>query len=47
MVSYQAVKEIEFYLDRKLLVHLKIRSAEPILVSKARASDFIRWMESH
>ena len=47
LVAYQAIKEIELYVDRKLLVHLTIRSNEPIIVSKARATDFIRWMESH
>jgi DNA-binding LytR/AlgR family response regulator len=47
LVSYPAIKEIELYADRKLLVHLTIRSNEPIIVSKARATDFIHWMESH
>lgn len=47
LVAYGAIKEIEFFLDRKLLLHLKIPSRQPIIVSKGRASDFIRWMDSH
>jgi DNA-binding LytR/AlgR family response regulator len=47
ILAYSAIKEVEHYDDRKLLVHLFIKTNEPIIVSKARASDFIKWMESH
>ena len=46
LLAYSAIKEVEHYDDRKLLVHLVTKTNEPIIVSKARASDFIKWMES-
>ena len=45
LLAYSAIKEVEHYDDRKLLVHLVTKTNEPIIVSKARASDFIKWME--
>ncbi len=47
LLAYSAIKEVEHYDDRKLLIHLVTQPREPIIVSKARASDFIKWMESH
>jgi len=45
LLAYSAIKEVEHYEDRKLLVQLVTKTSEPIIVSKARASDFIKWME--
>lgn len=47
LVSYSAIKEVEHYYDRKLLVHLITPTSEPVIISKAKASDFLKWMESH
>lgn len=39
------IKEIEHYFARKLMILLTQKSPENIVVSKAKASDFLRWME--
>jgi DNA-binding LytR/AlgR family response regulator len=45
IVSFSAVSQVEYHDDRKLLVKLKGFPAEQILVSKGKATEFIRWME--
>ena len=46
LLAYSAIKEVEHYYDRKLLIHLYVENNEPVIVSKGRAADFIKWMES-
>lgn len=46
LVAFSNIREIEHYFDRKLIVTLFHPRAEPLLVSKARASDFLKWMEN-
>ncbi len=46
LIAYNAVKEVENYFDRKLLVKLHLNT-EPIIVSKAKSSDLLRWLENH
>jgi DNA-binding LytR/AlgR family response regulator len=47
LVSYNAIREIEHYFDRKLLIKLHLSGLEPLIVSKAKSSDFLQWMEGH
>lgn len=47
LVKFQVIKEVEHYFARKLLVTLKIEAPEPIIISKAKASDFMRWLGNH
>lgn len=47
LVGFSGIREVELYFERKLLVHLVVPSPEPIIISKAKATDFIAWMESH
>ncbi|MDF2189011.1 LytTR family DNA-binding domain-containing protein [Paraflavitalea sp. CAU 1676] len=47
LVAFKAIREVETYIERKLLVHLIQPAADPIVVSKAKSSDFLAWMESH
>lgn len=47
LVSRNAIKEVESYFDRKLLIQLSQLNTEPIIVSKAKASDLLRWLENH
>jgi DNA-binding LytR/AlgR family response regulator len=46
LLAYSAIREVEHYYDRKLLIHLVTQTSGPIIVSKGRASDFIKWMEA-
>lgn len=45
LLSFEAIHEIEQYDDRKLMVHLKEPNNEKIVVSKAKASDFLQWVQ--
>jgi DNA-binding LytR/AlgR family response regulator len=47
LLARTAIKEVENYFDRKLLIRLTQPNAEPVIVSKAKASDFLRWLENH
>lgn len=45
LVNYKAVQEVEHYFARKLLLKLNASTREPIVISKAKASGFLSWME--
>jgi hypothetical protein len=46
LVNFNAVKEVEHYFARKLLVKLIVPVTEKLLVSKEKASGFFRWLEN-
>jgi DNA-binding LytR/AlgR family response regulator len=46
LVAFIAIRDIEHHDDRKLLVHLKEPCQEKIVVSKAKASHFLAWMQN-
>jgi two-component system, LytTR family, response regulator LytT len=46
IIHYSAIKELEHYFARKLVVKVLVTVPESIVVSKAKASDFLRWMEN-
>ena len=46
LVNFNAVKEVEHYFARKLLVKLVIPFTEKLLVSKEKAKNFLRWLEN-
>lgn len=47
LVHFSAIREVELYFDRKLLVKLVHPFPDAIVVSKAKASGFLQWMEQH
>lgn len=47
IIHFQAIKEFEPHLNRKLSVKLKVPTAENFMVSKEKANHFIRWVENH
>lgn len=46
LINFNAVKEVEHYFARKLLVNLAITLKEKVLVSKEKATSFLRWLEN-
>ena len=46
LIHVTAITEVEQYFARKLLVKLKVDTKEPVIVSKAKASEFIHWLEN-
>jgi DNA-binding LytR/AlgR family response regulator len=46
LMNYTNVVEVEHYFARKLLVKTRASTKEPVIVSKAKATDFLAWMEA-
>lgn len=45
IIHRKAVTNIQQYFGRKLLVGMSCPTPEPVIISKANASDFLKWME--
>jgi DNA-binding LytR/AlgR family response regulator len=46
LINFKAIREVEHYFARKLLVKLSIPTVEKLLVSKEKATSFLRWLEN-
>lgn len=46
LVHFSAVREIEHYFSRKLLVHLKVNTPEKLIVSKEKSVAFLHWLDN-
>lgn len=45
IVNRQAIKDIEQYFNRKMVVHLSITIPEKAIVSRLKVSPFLEWIE--
>lgn len=45
LLQARAIVEVQQYFARKLLVKLSVPVKEQVVVSKAKATEFLRWME--
>lgn len=46
LVNFNAVKEVEPYFSRKLLVRLKVATPESLLINKNKTTDFLNWLDN-
>ena len=46
LINRRAIRDIEKFFARKLVIKIAIDTPEPVIVSKAKASDFLGWLES-
>ncbi len=46
LVNFKAIKEVEPYFLRKLLVKLSVETPDKLTVNKEKSHDFLSWMES-
>ena len=46
LIGFKAVKEVEYYFARKLLVKLTVPTDEKLLVGKDKATAFLHWLEA-
>lgn len=46
LVNFDAIKEVQYFLARKLLVNLVIPVREKLLVPRLRGSDFLHWLDN-
>ena len=45
--AHTLIRRIEHFDGRKLLVETDVKEHESIMISKAKASEFLAWMENH
>jgi len=45
IIRFEAIREFEPYFNRKLAVRLHPATPEALIVSKAKATDFMHWLE--
>ena len=46
LINFNAVKEVEHYFARKLLVHLIVPAKDKLLVSKEKVREFLHWLDN-
>ncbi|HWB93573.1 MAG TPA: LytTR family DNA-binding domain-containing protein [Puia sp.] len=46
LINRHAIRDIQRFFARKLVVKMSSDTPEPVIVSKAKASDFLGWLES-
>jgi two-component system, LytTR family, response regulator LytT len=46
LVSFNAIKEVEHYFARKLLVNIVVPVKDKLLVSKEKVSSFLHWLDN-
>jgi len=46
LINRHAIRNIERFFARKLVVKMTCETSEPVVVSKAKAGDFLGWLES-
>jgi DNA-binding LytR/AlgR family response regulator len=46
LINFSAIKEVEHYFARKLLVKLVVVSPEKLLIGKEKTTAFLSWLES-
>jgi len=46
IISRSAIKIAEQYFNRRLLVKLSVETPEPVVISKTRTGDFLKWWEN-
>ncbi len=46
LINFSAIKEVEHYFDRKLLVNLTVSCPEKLLIGKEKTTTFLQWLEN-
>jgi DNA-binding LytR/AlgR family response regulator len=46
LINFNAVKDVEHYFARKLLVNPVIPMKDKLLVSKEKVTDFLHWLDN-
>jgi two-component system, LytTR family, response regulator LytT len=46
LINFNAVKEVEHYFARKMLVNLTVPARDKLLVSKEKVSSFLHWLDN-
>lgn len=47
IINRNSILSAEHYFTRRLVVRLVVPTSEPVIVSKVKSSEFLRWLEVH
>ncbi len=46
LINFNAIKEVEHYFARKLLVNLTVPVSDQLLITKEKVTGFLRWLDN-
>jgi two-component system, LytTR family, response regulator LytT len=46
LINFHAIKEVEHYFARKLLVNLTVPVSDKLLITKEKVTNFLRWLDN-
>ena len=46
LINFNAIKEVEHYFARKLLVNLTVPVSDKLLITKEKVTGFLRWLDN-
>lgn len=46
LINFGAVREVEHYFARKLLVHALVSTDDKLVVSKEKVTEFLKWLDN-
>ena len=46
LINFNAVREVEYYFARKMLVNAVIPTRDKLIVSKEKVSEFLQWLDN-
>jgi DNA-binding LytR/AlgR family response regulator len=46
LINFSAVSEAEHYFSRKLLIHLKVKTPDQIIINKNNTTAFLNWLDN-
>ena len=46
LINFNAIKEVEHYFARKLLVNLTVPVSSQLLITKEKVTGFLRWLDN-
>ncbi len=47
IINRRTIQDVEHYFTRRLIVRLKVNTPDNIIISKVKATDFLRWVETN
>lgn len=47
IINRRTIQDVEHYFTRRLIVRLKVNTPDNIIISKVKATNFLRWVETN
>ncbi len=46
LINFDAIKDVEPFFSRKLMIHLKVNTFENLIINKNKTTEFLSWLDS-